>query len=91
MVWADLRDRYGITQLIFDGERSSKEIMEIAKSLGREYVVQVKGTELKELPKTRTSLPGTWKYWSQRSRYSTNPWFPPSPLKTGPMEAKISG
>lgn len=51
VVWADLRDRYGITQLIFDGERSSKEIMEIAKSLGREYVVQVKGTVLERASK----------------------------------------
>ncbi|MEZ4971575.1 MAG: aspartate--tRNA ligase [Flavobacteriaceae bacterium] len=51
VVWADLRDRYGITQLIFDGERSSKEIMEIAKSLGREYVVQVKGTVIERASK----------------------------------------
>ena len=43
MVWIDLRDRYGITQLIFDEQRSSKEILERAKSLGREFVVQVKG------------------------------------------------
>ncbi|MCM4162123.1 MULTISPECIES: aspartate--tRNA ligase [unclassified Arenibacter] len=51
VVWADLRDRYGITQLIFDGERSSKEIMEIAKSLGREFVVQVKGTVIERASK----------------------------------------
>lgn len=43
MIWADLRDRYGITQLIFDEERTSKEIMEQAKSLGREFVVQIHG------------------------------------------------
>ena len=51
VIWADLRDRYGITQLIFDEERSSKEIMEIAKSLGREFVVQVKGTVLERSSK----------------------------------------
>ncbi|OAB80474.1 aspartate--tRNA ligase [Cochleicola gelatinilyticus] len=44
MIWADLRDRYGITQLIFDEERTSKEIMEIASKLGREFVIQITGT-----------------------------------------------
>ena len=44
MIWVDLRDRYGITQLIFDEERTPKEIIEKAKSLGREFVVQVTGT-----------------------------------------------
>ena len=44
MVWVDLRDRYGITQLIFDGQRSEEELMENARSLGREFVVQVVGT-----------------------------------------------
>ncbi|WP_408024818.1 aspartate--tRNA ligase [Tenacibaculum sediminilitoris] len=43
MIWVDLRDRYGITQLIFDEERTSKELMEKAKTLGREFVVQVTG------------------------------------------------
>lgn len=51
VVWADLRDRYGITQLIFDEERSSKEIMEVAKSLGREFVIQVKGTVIERTSK----------------------------------------
>ena len=44
MVWVDLRDRYGITQLIFDESRTETSVMETAKSLGREFVVQVKGT-----------------------------------------------
>lgn len=51
VIWADLRDRYGITQLIFDEERSSKEIMDTARSLGREFVVQVKGTVLERTSK----------------------------------------
>jgi aspartyl-tRNA synthetase len=44
MVWVDLRDRYGITQLIFDEERTSKEVIEKATKLGREFVIQVIGT-----------------------------------------------
>lgn len=51
VIWVDLRDRYGITQLIFDGERSSLEIMETARSLGREFVVQVSGTVLERASK----------------------------------------
>ena len=43
MIWVDLRDRYGITQLIFDGERTDVSIVENARSLGREFVIQVKG------------------------------------------------
>lgn len=44
MIWVDLRDRYGITQLIFDEERTPQAMMEKAKSLGREFVIQVTGT-----------------------------------------------
>ncbi len=44
IVWVDLRDRYGITQLVFDEERSPKAVMEQAQGLGREFVIQVTGT-----------------------------------------------
>lgn len=44
MIWVDLRDRYGITQLIFDESRTDASVMQKAKSLGREFVIQVKGT-----------------------------------------------
>lgn len=44
MIWVDLRDRYGITQLIFDESRTEASVMQLAKSLGREFVIQVKGT-----------------------------------------------
>ncbi len=43
MIWVDLRDRYGITQLIFDEERTPKEMMDKASTLGREFVIQVTG------------------------------------------------
>lgn len=51
MVWVDLRDRYGITQLIFDEERTSKPIMAQAQKLGREFVIQVKGTVIERASK----------------------------------------
>lgn len=44
VIWVDLRDRYGITQLVFDTERTNVVVLEKAKSLGREFVVQIKGT-----------------------------------------------
>lgn len=43
MIWVDLRDRYGITQLIFDEERSAEDLMNLAGTLAREFVIQVKG------------------------------------------------
>jgi len=51
MIWIDLRDRYGITQLIFDEERTPKNIMEQARVLGREFVIQVKGTVIERASK----------------------------------------
>jgi len=44
IIWVDLRDRYGMTQLVFDEERSDAAIMEQARKLGREFVIQVTGT-----------------------------------------------
>lgn len=43
MTFVDLRDRYGITQLVFNMERNAP-LCEQANTLGREYVIQVKGT-----------------------------------------------
>ncbi|MDP3914263.1 MAG: aspartate--tRNA ligase [Bacteroidota bacterium] len=43
MTFIDLRDRYGITQLVFD-EKTDQAVAEIANHLGREYVVQATGT-----------------------------------------------
>ena len=43
MLWIDLRDRYGITQVIFDEERTPKAIYDAAQGLGREYVIQIRG------------------------------------------------
>ena len=51
MIWVDLRDRYGITQLIFDEERTPSEIMTAAKTLGREFVVQVEGQVIERASK----------------------------------------
>ena len=43
VIWIDLRDRYGITQLIFDEARTSESLMAMAKTFGREFVIQATG------------------------------------------------
>ena len=43
IIWIDLRDRYGITQLVFDKERSSEKLFSAASELGREFVIEIEG------------------------------------------------
>ncbi|MAW64775.1 MAG: aspartate--tRNA ligase [Flavobacteriales bacterium] len=52
MLWIDLRDRYGITQLVLEEGVSSKESIETAKKLGREFVVSVSGEVIERFSKT---------------------------------------
>lgn len=58
MIWVDLRDRYGITQLIFDESRTDKAVFELAKTLGREFVIQVKGTVIERESKNPNMATG---------------------------------
>ena len=51
MIWVDLRDRYGISQLIFDEQRTSKDLLDQAKSLGREFVIQIHGEVIERTSK----------------------------------------
>jgi aspartyl-tRNA synthetase len=54
LIWIDLRDRYGITQLIFEEENTPQEVFEKAKECGREFVVTVKGEVIERLSKNDT-------------------------------------
>lgn len=58
VVWVDLRDRYGITQLVFDEERSDATLLEKARRLGREYVIQIKGKVIERASKNPNLLTG---------------------------------
>ena len=53
MVWVDLRDRYGISQLIFDEQRTNKDLLNQAKSLGREFVIQIDGEVIERASKNQ--------------------------------------
>lgn len=51
MLWIDLRDRYGITQLTFEEGKSDSQVIEKARSLGREFVIQASGTVVERYAK----------------------------------------
>jgi len=51
VVWIDLRDRYGITQLIFEEGKTDAGVFSNTRQLGREYVIQVEGTVVERLSK----------------------------------------
>jgi len=55
MTFIDLRDRYGITQVVVD-DSSSSDVKEVVKELGREYVIQISG-EVVERASKNSKLP----------------------------------
>ena len=57
MTFVDLRDRYGITQLVFD-EKTEKAVAEKAGQLGREYVIQATGTVRERSSKNKNIATG---------------------------------
>ena len=51
VLWIDLRDRYGLTQLFFEEGKTDAALMQAVRQLGREYVLQVEGTVITRLSK----------------------------------------
>ncbi|HIP35415.1 MAG TPA: aspartate--tRNA ligase, partial [Crocinitomix sp.] len=51
ITWIDLRDRYGITQVVAESGVVSDEVIAKIKTLGREYVVQVEGEVIERYAK----------------------------------------
>jgi len=51
VLWIDLRDRYGLTQLIFEEGKSDAALIDAVRSVGREYVIQVEGAVVERLSK----------------------------------------
>ena len=68
MIWLDLRDRYGITQVIFEEGITDVKVFEEAQTLGREFVIQVEGivkkrpagTEKKDIATGEIELDVPW-------------------------------
>jgi len=51
LIWIDLRDRYGITQLLLEEGGSDPKVVEIVRTLGREFVVQAEGKVIERVSK----------------------------------------
>lgn len=51
MVWVDLRDRYGITQLIFEEGKTAADVLDKVRTLGREFVIKAEGKVIERLSK----------------------------------------
>ena len=51
LLWIDLRDRYGITQLFLEEGKSDQKLLVAARALGREFVIKVTGTVAERLSK----------------------------------------
>ncbi len=58
LIWVDLRDRYGLTQLIFEEGSTDKSLLEKAAQLGREFVVQATGMVVERTAKNDKMLTG---------------------------------
>lgn len=51
VLWIDLRDRYGITQLIFEEGKTDATLFAAARATGREFVIQIEGSVTERLSK----------------------------------------
>ena len=51
MIWIDLRDKYGITQLMFEEGSTSAELIKSARTLGREFVIKANGKVIERVSK----------------------------------------
>ena len=58
IMWVDLRDRYGVTQLIFDQERTPSNVIDLAKTLGREFVINITGSVIERNSKNNLMSTG---------------------------------
>lgn len=58
VIWIDLRDRYGITQLIFKEGETAPELIQKAQETGREFVLEAKGKVIERFSKNPKMVTG---------------------------------
>jgi aspartyl-tRNA synthetase len=58
LIWIDLRDRYGVTQLLMEEGRSAQELVDLTRNLGREFVIQATGKVIERESKNPKMLTG---------------------------------
>lgn len=63
IIWVDLRDRYGITQLILEEGKTDAAVIDQVRQLGREYVVVAEGTVRERLSKNDKIATGDIEVW----------------------------
>ncbi len=51
MIWIDLRDKYGVTQLIFEEGKTPAEVLDLARHAGREFVISATGAVVERVSK----------------------------------------
>jgi len=81
IIWVDIRDRYGITQLVFDNKRTSKEIYEKAKQINREYVIQINGIVLERESKNPQIHTGSIEIFVEKLNFLNKSETPPFTLE----------
>lgn len=58
IIWIDIRDRYGMTQLVFDAERTPEAVVKKAREIGREFVIQIEGEVIERESKNKNISTG---------------------------------
>ncbi len=58
MIWVDVRDRYGITQLIFEEGQTDQSVLDVAREVGREFVISATGEVVERVAKNDKILTG---------------------------------
>ncbi|GAB4124662.1 MAG: aspartate--tRNA ligase [Raineya sp.] len=77
ILWIDLRDRYGITQVTLEEGKTTQSLFEIARQLGREFVVQVKGKVAERLSKNPKIPTGEIEVWAEDIKILNSSEIPP--------------
>ena len=80
MVFIDVRDRFGVTQIIFDPRYSPNEVYEQAKEVGREFVIRVEGTVVLRQDPNQKIPTGLIEVRAQRLDILSESSVPPFPI-----------